>query len=127
MIERTADPGVVNELVGVDFSEVLAEPLHVCLIDGSSGAIFMWRGPGIYEVHVFFEVRGREALDLGAAMLARMESDHGGRLFWAMVPDDDRKVKMFTRLMGWKSLGVRDMRHGPNELFVQEISQCLHS
>jgi hypothetical protein len=48
-------------------AELLANPLNVCLIEGDSGTVFAWRGPGIFEAHVFYAVRGREALDLIAA------------------------------------------------------------
>jgi hypothetical protein len=108
-----------------DFTEVLSEPLHVCLLEGSSGAVFMWRGPGIYEAHIFFDYRGREAVDFGHRLLDEMRREHGARLFWALIPVESRKVLMFTRLMGWESLGVRETRNGPNELFVSEKMICL--
>jgi hypothetical protein len=52
VIERTRDVARVNELMardfpGCDMAELLAEPMHVCLVDGDSGAIFAFRGPGI--------------------------------------------------------------------------------
>lgn len=126
MIWRCRDVARVNELMardfpGCDMSELLAEPMHVCLIDGESGAIFAFRGPGVFEVHVFFAVKGRDAIDLGHAMLDLMRAEHGARLFWALVPVESRKVLFYTRLMGWKSLGVRETRHGPQELFSSEI------
>lgn len=132
MIERTRDVARVNEWMGRDFpgcdmAELLAEPMHVCLIDGESGAIFAFRGPGIFEVHVFFAVKGRAAIDLGHAMLDVMRAEHGAWLFWALVPVESRNVLFYTRLMGWKSLGVRQTRFGPNELFVSENSPCLQS
>lgn len=131
MIERTRDVARVNELMardfpGCDMAELLAEPMHVCLVDGDSGAIFAFRGPGIYEVHVFFAVKGRAAIDLGHAMLDVMRAD-GALLFWALVPVESRKVLFYTRLMGWKSLGVRETRFGLNELFVSEICPCRQS
>lgn len=127
---RTSDPRCVNAMawaagIDADFSELLAEPLHVCLVDDRGGALFAWRGPGIFEVHVFFKVRGREALDLGREMLAHMRARHGARFFWALVPAESRKVLMFTRLMGWKSLGPVETRHGRNELFTSETVECL--
>lgn len=118
MIERTSDLELVNRLAGADFSEVLAEPLHVCLMDGESGAFFMWRGPGIYEAHVFFAVRGKEAISLARALLAKMMIEYGAKLFWTVVPIADRKAKLFIRSLGWKSRGVLEMRYGPHELFV---------
>jgi hypothetical protein len=109
-----------RDFPGVDFTEILEEPMHICLLEGESGAIFMWRGPRVYELHVFFKVGGKEAILLGHRMLNEVRAEQGNCLFWAMVPTESRKVKMFTRLMGWKSQGVRQTRHGPNELFVLE-------
>jgi hypothetical protein len=130
LILRALDPTLVNRLVGrdfegADFTEVLAEPMHVCLTEDDSGAIFMWRGPGVYEVHVFFSVRGREAIRLGHRMLNRMREEFDALLFWALVPVESRNVIMFTRLMGWKHLGQRQTRHGLNELFALENGLCL--
>lgn len=122
MIHRTADAALVNELAAAqgqpgDFTELLAEPLHVCLLDGESGALFAWRGPGIYEVHVFFAVRGRGAIDLLGAMQAHMRERFGASLFWALIPIESRRVIMFVRLSGWKSHGPLESRLGWHELF----------
>lgn len=124
MIRRTSDPEEVERLAGIDLTEFLAEPMHVCLVDGESLAFFAWRGPGIYEVHVHFAARGRQAIDLGHAMLEWMRSEYGARRFWSLVPANDRKVKLYTRLMGWKSLGGHLTRNGPNELFALEDDLC---
>ena len=103
-----------------DFTGFLANPLNVCLIEGDGGAFFVWHGPGIYEVHVAFEQRGREVLKLSHRMLHYMREMHGARLFWAAVPIESRHVIMFTRLMGWKSQGVEELPHGYCELFLGE-------
>lgn len=127
-----ADVGEVNEYLGrdfpdCDFTEVLSEPLHVCLLEDDNGAIFMWRGPGIYELHLFFALRGRAAMTLLHRMIYEMRSHYDAELFWALIPVNDRKVTMFARLMGWASRGVLETRHGPNELFVSEKVKCLQS
>jgi hypothetical protein len=103
-----------------DFTAFLSDPLNICLVCGEGGAIFVWRGPGIYEVHVFFEQRGREVLKISREMLEIMRSEHGGKLFWAAVPTHSRHVIMFTRLMGWKSQGFADLPQGHCELFLGE-------
>jgi len=119
VIERTFDPELVNRLVGEgDFTELLSEPLHVCLIDGESGAMFAWRGPGVYEAHIFFKAKGKEALDLARAMLEKMSSEYGAKMFWTMI-SDNRKAKLFLRSLGWRSLGMKETRHGPSELLVR--------
>lgn len=103
----------------VDFTDFLSDTNNVCLASGEGGAIFVWRGPGIYEVHVFFEQRGRDVIRLSREMLDIMRK-HGGKLFWAAVPIESRHVIMFTRLMGWKSQGLADLSHGTCELFIGE-------
>lgn len=102
-----------------DFTPFLADRMNVVLIDGEGGAAFVWRGPGIYEVHVFFEQRGKAVLELSRRMLTYMR-EHGAKLFWAAVPVESRHVIMFTRLMGWKSQGVELLSHGYCELFLGE-------
>jgi hypothetical protein len=59
--------------------------MNVFLACGEGGAMFVWRGPGIYEVHVMFEQRGREVLKLSREMLAWMRENMGAKLFWAAV------------------------------------------
>jgi hypothetical protein len=102
-----------------DFAQFFADRMSVGLIEGEGGALFVWRGPGIYEVHVMFEQRGREVIELSRRMLDYMR-ERGGKLFWAAVPVESRHVIMFTRLMGWKSQGFADLSHGRCELFIGE-------
>jgi hypothetical protein len=126
---RRASPDDVEDIndwvwrdsgVRPDFTQFLADRMNVALIEGAGGALFVWRGPGIFEVHVFFEQRGREVLKLSHRMLDYMRSGHGAKMFWAAVPVGSRHVIMFTRLMGWKSQGHADLSHGRCELFIGE-------
>jgi hypothetical protein len=103
-----------------DFSFFLADRMNVCLIEGEGGALFVWRGPGIFEVHVFFTQRGQSVLRLSREMLEIMRRDYGAETFWAAVPVEGRHVIMFTRLMGWKSHGFADLPQGRCELFIGE-------
>lgn len=103
-----------------DFTGFLSDRMNVFLACGAGGALFVWRGPGIYEVHVMFEQRGRDVLRLSREMLDIMRREHGAKLFWAAVPITSRHVIMFTRLMGWKSQGLADLSHGRCELFIGE-------
>lgn len=105
---------------GADYRPFLENPMNVCLLSGEGGALFVWRGPGIYEVHVFFEQRGRDVLRLSHAMLDWMRANRSARMFWAAVPVEKRRVIMFTRLMGWRSAGEAEMPHGLCEIFHTE-------
>lgn len=102
-----------------DFTDFLSDQNNVCLISGEGGALFVWRGPGIYEVHVFFEQRGKEVLRLSRDMLDWMR-EHGADTFWAAVPIASRRVVMFTRLMGWKLREYRDFPHGVCQIYKGE-------
>lgn len=100
----------------VDFSEFVSNAMNVVLLDGDGGAMFVWRGPGIYECHCFFEQRGKQVIEIARAMLAMMR-DNGATMFWAAVPVESRHVSMFLRLLGWRSRGVRLFPHGYCEIF----------
>lgn len=121
MIRRAAvcDVPEVNSWGGGDFAAFIANPMNVVLIDGEGAAFFMWRGPGIYELHLALEQRGGRARDTLRAMLAMMRS-HGAQLFWAAIPVDARNVIIFARIMGWKSHGTALFPHGHCEIFVGE-------
>jgi hypothetical protein len=106
----------------VDFHDFLSNGMNACLIEGEGGALFVWRAPGIFEVHVFFEQRGRKVIELSHRMLEFMRSEFGARWFWAAVPIQSRHVIMFTRLMGWKSCGKAMFPHGLCEIFSTENS-----
>lgn len=128
---RTAEPTIINQLLRRDFgegdlSEAVANPLNVCLLDGENAGIFAWRGPGIYEAHLCYEARGRQAIDLFKAMMNTMRRDYGAQFFWTMIPVESRHVRMFARLSGLLSIGTLPTQHGPNELFVSERKPCLH-
>ena len=126
-----ADADKINDWVWrdsgkyADFTDFLNEQLNVCLVCGEGGALFVWRGPGIYEVHVFFEQRGSEVLKLSRQMLEIMRREFGARIFWAAVPADqtNRHVRLFTRFMGWKSQGFADLVQGRCEIFLED-SAC---
>jgi hypothetical protein len=102
-----------------DFYQFILNPQNVAVIEGEGGALFVWRGPGIYEVHVFFEQRGREVIRLSRKMLEWMR-EQGAEQFWAAVPVKSRHVIMFTRLMGWKPKGFADLPQGRCQLFIGE-------
>ena len=123
-MNRTRDPERVNSLAGADLSELVASPLHVCLIDGDSLGIFAWRGPAIYEIHLAYQVRGRAAWDLFKAMLDTMREEYGARLFWTLIPVGSRNVRLFARIGGLLSDGFVTTQHGPQELFVSEKCGC---
>lgn len=104
----------------LDPSILLSDERNVCLFDGRGGALFAWRGPGIYEGHSFFRVRGREAIILGFKILDNMFDHHGARMIWGLTPSDNRPARWFNRQLGFASHGEMTTPEGLCELFVME-------
>ena len=77
--------------------------MNVFLVCGEGGALFVWRGPGIYETHCFFEQRGKEVRDISKEMLRMMSADFGAKLIWAAIPEESRKVKIYVRWLGFRN------------------------
>lgn len=131
MIRRVTDAATVDRWVRRDFpdagslGEALSNEMNVCLAYGEGGAIFVWRGPGVYEVHCFFEAKGKEVRDASLEILDIMRRDYGARLIWAAIPDDSRKVKIYVRWLGFKPVGGAVFPHGPCEIFTLGSVECL--
>lgn len=128
MIERCFDADRIDEYLNdpairptiggsgpLSADTLLADHRNICLVGDGGGAIFAWRGPGVYEGHSFFRVRGREAIRLGKAILSAM-SDMAD-LVWGLTPEGLRHVRWFNRQLGFRSLGMMDAPEGRCELF----------
>lgn len=115
---------IAQRLVQRDFPEVdlslfVANKMNFCLVKGESGCLFAWRGPHIYETHIFLAERGRQAIEAMDEFLEWMR-DEDARLFWAAIPVHDRKVIMFARLMGWKYRQTSELPEGQCQIFSSE-------
>lgn len=128
MIERCFDADRVNELLNdpavrptiggtgeLDATALLSDRRNICLVDEGGGALFRWTGPGVFEGHSFFRVRGREAIRLGRQMLSAMGDT--ADLVWGATPESLRHVRWFNRQIGFRSLGMIETPEGVCELF----------
>lgn len=125
--ELLNDPAIRPTIGGegvLDPTALISDPRNVCLFTPEGGALFAWRGPGVFEGHSFFRVRGRGAISLGRALLARLFADHGARMVWGITPEDLKAARWFSRQLGFTSLGMIDPPEGRGELFVLE-GPCL--
>jgi hypothetical protein len=129
-VNRTFNAGELNDLLNdpairptlggegvLDGSALLADRRNVCLTADGGGAMFAWRGPGVFEIHVFLFARGREAKRLICSMLAYMAAEYGARHIWALIPAVSRNVRWMARQCGMKSLGSMQSPDGEQELF----------
>lgn len=128
MIRRTFDTAEINELINhpdirptvggegdLDAAALLADRRNICLVDEGGGAIFAWRGPGVFEGHSFFRVRGREAIRLGKQFLSAVSD--AADLVWGLTPESLRHVRWFNRQVGFRSRGMMETPDGRCELF----------
>jgi len=91
--------------------------------DNGDIALFDDEGEGIYQVHVLFNSRGREAINRVREAFRQMFADHNAGMIFGMVPDFRRDVKMLARWVGCKSAGLRATSEGPCELFIMSSMQ----
>lgn len=118
MIYRVTDPSEANSIYGEgDLTALIEDRRNVCLTNGKDLAIFAFRGPGIFEGHLHFVSRGREALRVGKAMLDAMPEY---RMIWGPTPVHLKNVRWFQRQLGFVSHGVMATPEGDCELFVME-------
>jgi hypothetical protein len=72
----------------------------------------------IYQGHLVFKSRGKEAIESAKECFRRMFFDHGAEVIYGLISPDRRDVKLLLRWAGAKSRGERYTVHGLVELFV---------
>lgn len=102
----------------LDPKALLSDERNRFYFDERGGAVFAWRGPGIYEGHSFFRVKGKDAILAGWEVLHEMAD---ARMIWGLTPEENRAARWFNRKAGFKSQGMMDTPDlGRCELFVLE-------
>jgi hypothetical protein len=119
VIKRIFDPAIVKEISGFEADALVNDHRNVILVKDDNLAAFAWRGPNIFEGHVEYNVRGKEAFELGVLMLKEMEK-LGARIIWSLVPVNSRHARLFCRKVGFVSGGVMQTPEGLHELFALE-------
>jgi hypothetical protein len=119
--ELLNDQAIRPTLLGegyLDATGLLKDENNRCYMDERGGSMFRWAGPGIYEGHSFFRVRGREALEAGRECLFQMSD---ARIIWGATPLQNRAARWFNRQLGFKSQGeISIPLQGRCELFSLE-------
>lgn len=99
----------------LDATAEIADRRNIWLFDERGGAAFFWRGPRMYEVHLFFIARGREALSAFQECLDQVDGT-----VWGLPPMEARRVRWFGRQSGFVSHGPMMTPEGVCELMVLE-------
>lgn len=82
------------------------------------GALFHGED-GLVEGHYLFlpSLRGAEAMKMALGMINACVLEPSHRMLWGRVPVQNRAARLFTRKLGFVSLGIRDAPL-PSEIFV---------
>lgn len=123
MIQRSTDADFLQrtldqypELVqNFDAKEWLTEGANILLRSQNNLALFEKIGNGLYEGHMFFKVRGREAITLALRMLKELEE---ARTVVAIIPSWNRKSQWIVRQIGFNYNGPIEKVNGPHEMFI---------
>jgi len=105
----------------VDLTDLIADQNNIILFDEGGGQLFHWKGPGIYEAHSFYLVRGRAALRRGREAIRLMFEEYGAEKLWRAPPIENRAARWFNRQLGFQSLGIVQMTEGYSETGVCEL------
>jgi len=105
MNHPTVRPAIGPGVEDFDPTGLLADQKNIILFDEAGGQFFQWRGPGIYEAHSFYIVRGKDALILGREAIRRMFKEYGAEMIWRATPVENRPARWFNRQLGFTSLG----------------------
>lgn len=123
MIARSYDIDVLRS-IGEDFipdelvSPWLMNEKNIMLVDGDNIGLATHEWSGLYTVHWFFKVRGREALNLARAMFKVMFDDYGAEMLRGITPRELKAARWACRQVGLKSYGFIETAEGkPHEIF----------
>lgn len=103
-----------------DATQWFSDPNHIVLTDGHNFGLFeAQEEPGVFVGHTVFSSRGREAIEVGRAMV-RALGLYGARTIKGQTPVDRRAARWFTRQLGFRSDGFESTPYGDVENFVME-------
>lgn len=111
-VATQADTPFVSEIVGQDASELMA---RVTTLLSAHGGFFLEPiTSAVLEAHMFYrkEGRGREALHAARTGLGYAFDMLGASVVFGRIPAEDRAARLFTRIIGFKSDGLRPREPG---------------
>ncbi len=131
-INAIANRGDVRELMflgasyppqHLDFSAWVDDPRNIVLTSNGFGALFVFRGPGIYECHIMASknARGSSSFKVGREMLNQVKAQ-GGKLVWGQPSVYNRAAICYIRRMGLRPVGFgTDAVAGEVQYFELEL------
>lgn len=111
-----------------DFVTWFNMPKNLMFAEGENVGLATYELPGIYNIHWYFKVRGREALNLARDMLENLFENYDVEVVRGIVRVDLKPSRWGARQVGLTSLGVFTYPDGTeNEVFYITKTQFLNS
>lgn len=112
------------------FPDWLIEPWvndrrNVVYLEGDNIGLATFEYPGVYTVHWFFTVRGREAIRLAKKMADRLFQETDAKGIRGMTRSDLKAARWALRQVGMKSLGTVTTDKGEYELSYMTKEQFM--
>lgn len=111
-VASMADAPWVSSIVGSDAAELMA---RVTTLISEHGGFFLEPiTPSVLEAHMFYlpKGRGKEALHAARTGLGYAFDMLGALVVFGRIPVEDRPARLFTRMIGFASVGVREREPG---------------
>lgn len=111
-VADASDAPWISSIVGIDCTEAMAR--MTTLVSRNGGFFVDPITSSVAEVHMFYrpEGRGREALHAARAGLAHIFRVMGISVLFGRIPIEDRPSRLFTRIIGFRSDGIRPREPG---------------
>jgi hypothetical protein len=116
LIVQSSDPSLLREVCEVhkdivgnfDSDAWLLRPGNIMYVDEDSKSVAFanFEYPGVYTVHWFFTVHGREAIDLADAMATKLFKETDAKALRGLTRSDLRHAKITARRLGMKPYGT---------------------
>jgi hypothetical protein len=127
MITRSFDPTVMEKAFApyeryhsplMDFS-AWVENLNNRMYVNEQGDVGLatFEYSGVYNVHWFFQSRGKEAIKVAKAMIDRLFKDTDAKIVRGLTPVDVKAARFLAKHVGFTSYGLVECPEddGPNE------------
>lgn len=109
--------GMLPRNNGMDWQAWLDNHRNVMLVEGENIGMGTYEYPGLYNVHWFYTVRGREALNLAKEMLDHLFTNYDVQAVRGLTPVEVKGARWLARQVGLTSYGILEFPDGPYELF----------
>lgn len=99
---------------------------HMFLAGEDNVGLATYEYPGMYTVHWYYTVRGREAIELAKRMIANLFENYGAQAVRGLIKDNMKASRWACRQVGLKSQGFMTFEDGDvNELFTATKSDFM--